>query len=241
MILLLTGCINPEGMILTKLIDKEERKKQYCKAIHYYLKNTKYPIVFSENSGSDISPLFRDEIDSGRFECLTFKGNKDKKRGKGYGECEIIEYALKNSRFIQAEKNKRIAKITGRLIIKNLKNILIHSLIFPDNSVLFAINSDISFPDSRLIIAHVDFYRLFIQSKNNINDISGYYFEHALYDTIKREKRFIYVPFFIMPRIEGISGSTGRHYNTERKSLTFTFRYIKRSLSQLLRFRVLYR
>jgi len=242
MILLLTGCIDPNGMALTKLNDKEEREKQYCNAIHYYLHNTKFPIVFTENSGTDISPLFRDAIESGRLESLSFVGNKDKIRGKGYGECEIIEYALNNSKFIQTTQDKRIIKITGRLIVRNIKKIVrLHYLLFPMNSIFCAINSDLSFPDSRLIIAQSDFYRLFLQSNEMINDSAGYYFEHVLCDTIKKEKQFPYAPFFIIPRIEGVSGSTGKQYNSESEDISFTYRYIRRSLSQLIEFKAKYR
>ena len=83
MILLLTGCINPNGMLYTALSNTEERKTQYIEAINYYLSNTTYPIVFVENSGTDISHLFTDAIKSNRMEYLSFSGNNNKERGKG--------------------------------------------------------------------------------------------------------------------------------------------------------------
>ena len=76
MILLLTGCINANGMSFTALSNLEERKRQYISAIRYYISNTNFQIVFSENSGTDISPLFQEVIDSGRMEYLTFNGNQ---------------------------------------------------------------------------------------------------------------------------------------------------------------------
>ena len=136
MILLLTACINPNGMTMTALSDKEERREQYVKAINYYLKNTKFPIVFTENSGTDISTLFENAIKSGRLEYLSFDGNHAKERGKGYGECEIIQYALKNSTTIQSAKDKRIAKITGRLIIKNINIPSRINISFKTDSIL---------------------------------------------------------------------------------------------------------
>ena len=172
MIILLTGCINPKGMAFTTLSDQEERKAQYINAIRYYLSNTSFKIVFSENSGTDISHFFQDSIESGRMEYLTFNGNQDKKRGKGYGECEIIEYAIKKSKLIHSSKEQRIAKITGRLIIKNIKGILRwHNLLFSKQTVFCSINSDLSFPDSRLIVAPVSFYRVFLNSKELINKL----------------------------------------------------------------------
>lgn len=45
-ILLLTACINPDGMPFTCLADVGVRKKQYIEALNFYLKNTTRKIVF---------------------------------------------------------------------------------------------------------------------------------------------------------------------------------------------------
>lgn len=243
MILLLTGCINPSGMVYTSLNNPKEREIQYVNAIRYYLSNTHYPIVFTENSGTDISQLFTDSIKSGRMEFLTFNGNQNKERGKGYGECEILQYALEHSILINTDRNKRIAKITGRLIIRNIQSIIRwHTLFTSQHTTLCSFNSDLSFPDSRFIIASTVFYHTFLKKKDYINDSAGYYFEHALCDTIKKEKNFAYSPFFIMPRIEGISGSTGKEYTEQPTSITnFSYHYARYALSQLRRFNKTYR
>ena len=242
MILLLTGCINPQGMTMTALSDKEERKEQYVKAINYYLENTKFPIVFAENSGTDISILFKNAIKSGRLEYLSFDGNHAKERGKGYGECEIIQYALRNSLTIRSAKDKRVAKITGRLIIKNINNIInIHNFFFSKQTVFCAINSNLSFPDSRFIIAPESFYYTFLKHKEGINDSLGQYFEHILCQTIKEEKQIQYSPFYIQPQIIGISGSDKRIYEEGNKSIIFIYKYARFATSQLFRFNKLYR
>lgn len=242
MILLLTGCINPNGMTMTALSNQEERKRQYVEAIHFYLSRTSYPIVFSENSGTDISHLFKKEIKSGRLEYLSFSGNQNKEKGKGYGECEIIQYALSNSKIIHIAKDKRIAKITGRLIIRNINSIVrVHSILFPPKTVFCAINSNLSFPDSRFIIAPECFYHSFLKSKEVINDSNGYFFEHALCDTIKREKQFPYSPFLLMPQIEGMSGSNGKIYKNQKMSLSLILKYMRYTLSQKIKFTKLYK
>lgn len=241
MILLLTGCINPNGMPFTALNNKEERQNQYVEALHFYLSQTSYPIVFTENSGTDISILFQKEIESGRMEYITFMGNQEKERGKGYGECEILKYALKCSKLINNSPDSRIAKITGRLIIRNINVILrFHKAIFPKNTVFFNINSELNFSDSRLIIAPIGFYYAFQKKGNEINDSAGYYFEHALLDTMKSEKRYQYSPFFLSPQIEGSSGSTGYTYEEVPGSLQFFVRYFKLAISQRYRFKKLY-
>lgn len=99
-ILLLTACINPDGMPFTCLADVGVRKKQYIEALNFYLKNTTRKIVFVENSGTDISSSFKDF--QHRIEFLCFDGNLcfDKRKGKGYGEALILEYAMAKSEFI---------------------------------------------------------------------------------------------------------------------------------------------
>ena len=242
MILLLTGCINPNGMKMTALSNQEERKKQYVEAIHFYLSNTRYSVVFSENSGTDISHLFKKEIQSGRLEYLSFSGNQNKEKGKGYGECEIIQYALNNSKIIHLAKDKRIAKITGRLIIRNINSIArVHSILFPQKTVFCAINSNLSFPDSRFIIAPECFFQTFLKSKETINDTQGYFFEHALCDTIKREKQYPYSPFLLIPQIEGMSGSNGEIYQKEKITISFAIKYLKYTYSQRSSFNRQYR
>lgn len=242
MVILLTGCINPNGMILTSLNDKEIRKQQYVDAIKFYLNNTKYPIVFTENSNTNINYLFPDDIKSGRMECLTFPGNQNKERGKGFGECEIIQYALTHSTLIRSHRAQRIAKITGRLIVRNIQDIIRWHTTFSSRQTTFcAINSDLSFPDSRFIIAAEEFYQTFLKRKDFVNDQEGYYFEHALCDTIKNENQFNYSPFFIMPQIEGISGSTGIAYTSKKQTLSTAYRYARFGLSLRYRFNKQYR
>lgn len=236
MILLLTGCINPNGMSLTVINDPRERQLQYEKAIRYYLLNTSYPVVFVENSGTNISRLFQEYVASGRIECLTFMGNQNKIRGKGYGESEIIQFALENSILIKRNKDKRIAKITGRLIIKNIKNIIvIHKFLFKKNTIICSINSDLTFPDSRFIIASRNYFSKLARARENINDSEGIYFEHVLLQVIVRE-RLHFSPFFIMPQIDGVSGSTGEKYESQKHNFYFTIKYAKYALSLLLKF-----
>lgn len=233
MIILLTGCIEPNGMVQTTLKDKEVRKEQYINALNFYLQKTGYSVVFVDNSNSDISYLFKTYIQSGRLEYLSFCGNQRKDRGKGYGECEIIQYALDHSNIIKTSKDKRIAKITGRLVVKNINSVIsLHSVLFNHKTVFFSINSDLSFSDSRLIIAPTIFYTKFLTSKEDIDDSKGYFFEHALIDTFRKYHDLSYSPFYIMPRIEGMSGSTGEVYSNEANTYSFYMKYVKYSIRQ---------
>src|SRR6266542_3820804 len=120
-VIFLTGCINPGGMLFTKLQDPQDRKHQYIDAISFYLKTTTLPILFVENSGIDISEIFREEILKKRLEIITFNGNGyDKRLGKGFGEMMIIEKALQDSVFLK--QADFVFKITGRYKLLNLKD-----------------------------------------------------------------------------------------------------------------------
>lgn len=167
-ILLLTGCINPNGMPFTSLTDNSARKEQYIKAINYYLHHTDLPIVFAENSNTDISNHFQQAISRNRIEFLTFSGNNKKNRGKGYGEAEIIEYALNNSQFITSSNSQcAIVKITGRLIVENIKEIINKRFYFQrDNSIVVSYNTAFTLADSRVILAPLNFYISFWKIKN---------------------------------------------------------------------------
>lgn len=242
MILLLTGCINPQGMSYTSISNQEERRRQYEKAIHFYLDNTSYDIVFVENSGTDISDSFQKEKDSEKIEFLSFNGNTNKTRGKGYGECEIIQYALNNSRLLKLSKDKVIVKITGRLIIKNIKSLIkLHRCIFNKRTTICSINSELTFPDSRIIIASEDFYRELVNRKELINDSEGVFFEHVLCKVLREAIQFPYSPFLIIPQIEGVSGSTGEKYVSRSTNISFIFRYVRYSFSLKRKFHILFR
>jgi hypothetical protein len=241
-VILLTGCINPNGMSYTSLNNIEEREVQYVNAIRHYLKNTNYPVVFVENSGTDISYYFREYVESAQLECITLHGNQNKEKGKGYGECEIIRHAIENSRIILSSNEVRIVKITGRLIILNICPIIrFHGIFTSKRTTLCMINSDLSFPDSRIIMAHIDFYKEFLLYQEKINDSQGYFFEHALCDIIKNNRQYPFSPFFLHPQIIGISGSTGKQYPIEPTSCSFAIRYFRYAVSQLHQFNKLYR
>ena len=227
-VILLTGCIRPNGMAFTQLTDTEERRQQYVEAIHYYLDHTNCQVVFCENSQTDLRPLF-DNVQN-RLEILTFSGNQDKKRGKGYGEVEIIEYAFRHSSFIHEECI--VIKITGRLIINNIATI-VNSLNYNKDFVTCLFHSDLSFADSRIICATTSFYKAFLTKKDRINDSKGVFFEHILSEmVIQSSLRFI--PFVEEPQITGRSGTTGEWYKLPSQDTDHKNLYQQYALRQLL-------
>lgn len=228
-VLLLTACINPNRMVFTQLTDVDERRAQYIASLQFYLANTDTKIVFVENSGCDLSPLFMDDIKKGRLEILSFNGNEyDRTIGKGYGEALIIQYALEHSIFIS--NNSRVIKVTGRLQCKNIKEILERC---NNEDKLYAILGKNKWGlecDSRIFVSSVCFLNAFFLPKiSQLNDSNHYYFEHLLYDAsrewMKSGHDFCEIWFF--PEIAGSSGSYGFQYDTSFKSkLSFYLHYL---------------
>lgn len=98
-VLLLTGCIDPS---LTHnrwhtLNDAKLRLQQYIEAISFYINNTNLDIVIVENSGYDMASEsgFDNIRNSGRIELLSYLASEQVRfNGKGYGEGDILRYAL---------------------------------------------------------------------------------------------------------------------------------------------------
>lgn len=225
-VVLLTACINPNGMAFTVLQDRNVRLQQYKDALDWYLYHIANRIVFVENTGYDISPLYREVIEAGRLEVLTFHGNDyEKSRGKGYGEALIIEYAMKNSAFLREDVN--IIKITGRLICMNVGKMAkryartdtMYALIRKDENNNFELNSQV------VVAPSVFWADYFLPQKEMINDSKHYWFEHLLYDVSRMwiEDGHRFKDMWIVFKLKGMSGSNGVAINYPHLNNPFIF------------------
>ena len=239
-IILLTSCVNPNGMPFTALSDINDRKQQYLDALRFYVNNTSLPIVYVDNSNVNIKEYnVFSNIAEDRLELLSFDGNHDKDHGKGFGELEIIDYAINHSRIINNNKNVSLIKITGRLIIVNIATILKqlkYNILPSSNSVICSMNSDFSMADSRLFIAPINFYNRLIENKLAINDSEGIYLEHVLCSLTKKQNLYTFHPFFTEPQFQGISGSTNKTYEVNNHTIREKIRYVEYVISQIFMF-----
>lgn len=210
-ILLLTGTIEPNSSDVLAVKDPEIRKQQYLEAISFYLTNTPYKIIFSENSGNSLAGYFPG---SDRIEFLTFQspeGSPD--RGKGYKELEIIDYTLKNSEFIK--DTSLIVKITGRLKVLNINKLVssaINMTLSNDKIVFSNIYKRLKM-DSRCFLFTKEFWPYLRENGKAIN--LEFSFEKALWQAImdfKIKGEGAYKQFSQPLRIKGISGGFGIPY-----------------------------
>ena len=80
--------------------------------------------VICDGSGFDFSPLLKEHFPNLNIESIYFMNDGDliKKHGKGYGEGEIIRYALEHSQFLQ--KTDWFVKCTAKLWVNNFMSCL---------------------------------------------------------------------------------------------------------------------
>ena len=150
----------------------------------------------------------------GEIEILSFKNNYEnvKKFGKGYGEGEIIAYALENSIYLKGADN--FAKCTSKLWVTNLQNLIDKYNgklnIYKNYNSTFSIK--LRQCDTRFYIVNKNLYKkYFLNIHENVNDYSGIYLEHCFANAIKINKLGL-TNFDNKPLINGYSGSTGSIY-----------------------------
>jgi hypothetical protein len=215
-IILLTACVNPDGMAYTSLQDTNGRIKQYKEALDFYLKNTAYHILIVENTMYDFGVDYALYIASGRLECLTFNGNDfDKSLGKGFGEALIIQYAFNHS--VLLKSYSYFIKITGRVIIENIHTLVKYSRLLKDerNIVACNIRPKKKIASAVFFIAKKEFITsYFLPFADEIDDSRNKWFEHVLFDAIMRCKKENYksVIFPVPIKIKGIAGTTSLDY-----------------------------
>ncbi|WP_081211280.1 hypothetical protein [Salegentibacter sediminis] len=210
-VLLLTGTIERNSSDVLAVKDPEIRKQQYLEAISFYLANTPYKIVFSENSGYSLAEYFPG---SERLEFITFQSPiTSPDRGKGWKELEIIDYTLKKSGFIK--ETSIVVKITGRLKVLNINKLANPAqklMSSNDKLVMSNIYKRLKM-DSRCFLFTKEFWPYLKENGDSIN--LGFSFEKALWQAImdfKIKEKGSYRQFSQPLRIKGISGGFGTPY-----------------------------
>lgn len=212
-VLLITGCISPtEGVPFLKLGQENVRRDQYLESIEYYLRFTNIQkIVYCDNSDAEEDPdLVRLAKQCRKqFEWLSFSGDNKEvvQRGKGYGEGEIISFALEHSRLLQ--ESTYFYKVTGRVKVRNFNLLL---LMTSGKHSYFQINSADNL-DTRFYGIPISTYRdVFLNAYKNVRDRDGVYLEHVFAEAAN-EHMLRWRLFPLVPNLQGFSGSTGEMYN----------------------------
>jgi hypothetical protein len=238
--LLLTGTIEVKGTVpFLKITSTVDRLNQYLKAIVLWIRSNNFKkICFCENSYYPVNwtPWVNYAKEHGvELEVLQFSGDWQKvsQKGKGFGEAEVIDYALMHSRFMPVSTG--FWKCTGRFFVKDLEKA---ELLFPDENNIFliknfGIKSFINFfikniiryeghyhPYPSMILTSLfktttDFYKTYLTDiKHEVDDQKGLVIERVVY---RRLKKFLSVfkKFKVLEKelvLIGISGTQGKSY-----------------------------
>lgn len=225
-VLLITGCIKPNpNAFQLSLTDVNLRLQQYIDCIKWSIESTKFVnIVFVDNSGYPIdNRLMEFANERGkRLEWLSFTGNEKMIAlcGKGYGEGEIIEYALKNS--VLLKEATYFCKLKGRLKVDNIDRFI--KLADMNGTYFWTIGLNrikkiSSGVETRFYGIPIKAYKdVFVDAYKDVDDKNGMWLERVFYQryrttNIKCWKMALY------PDILGQSGSMGIDYKVSRRVL----------------------
>lgn len=213
------------------MIDPQVRLFQLCCSVISWLGTDAIRnIVICDNTlpDYDFQPLRRLAKESGKnIEILTFPGDREevKKKGKGYGEGEIIKHALENSQLI--ENCDSFYKITGRVFVNNFETIhqahLNSARVF-DNpisnirrfakriAVILSTNSRHGRGMVRTVFYKCDlafFKEKLLTSNERVSDSGRFYLEHSYFFPLIKGG---FSTFKISPVLVGFSGGSGELY-----------------------------
>lgn len=217
MLAIVTGTISPaKGMSQLVLKDEKERLEQYKSSLQLLLCSGAFEkVIFCDNSNFEMEQIsFLKEIarnNDVELELMSFQGDTQKvcMQGKGYGEGEIMNYVFSRSKLLYAEDY--FVKLTGRLVVDNIKNIVKH--MNPKNTYFNIPNRTIrNLYDTRIYGMPVRQYKLFfMDAYERVMDRQGIFLENVYTQILKQYKIKVY-NFPRYPRIIGVSGSGGNVY-----------------------------
>lgn len=217
MLAIITGTIcPPTEMEQLVLRDTTERLKQYIESLRFTIESKAFKkIVFCENSNygtADLETLNNLAVSNDvELELLSFKGNIEQilLHGKGYGEGEIVEYALQNSSLAKGEYY--FVKITGRLRIENIRQI-VGKMQYTRTYFNIPNFTRNDIYDTRLYaMAISQFQKLFIKEYRKVQDDDDIFLEHVYTSVLVNNKIKVH-NFPRYPRIVGVSGTGGITY-----------------------------
>jgi hypothetical protein len=222
--LLITGAIDISKFFVpfVKITDLQERLQQYLDSLEYAINHYSEVnhIVFCENTNyqHDFSDLQKKAEQNGKtLEILTFSGDYEKiqQKGKGYGEGEIIKYALENSKILA--QSDCFYKLTGRLMVENMGKIIRSTK--SENAFVF---SSLFEKKERCFYAKTAFYKVstefykqnLLNAYLEVDDTQHRYLEHVFYEKLLK---FPIKSFIAYPNLAGISGTSGTSYQISKK------------------------
>jgi len=215
-----------------KLKDTSDRIRLAIESVVQWMKlDPKLQIILCDGSGFDFSSIVKRDFPEAQIECLVFENDQEMVRqfGRGYGEGEIVRFALQNSFFIK--KAGCFAKCSSKLWVHNYydyiaswNGYLLCKGVFKN---IFSLRSraKLSYIDTRFYVASRDAYeKYFLNVHFNIDVQKGYGLEDCFFDAFKSHG-IMHALSPVSPIINGVGGGTGMYYkNTKLRILKDKFK-----------------
>jgi len=178
-------------------------------------------IVICDGSGYDLTQEVSAYFPLAKIECIHFQNDNElvSMYGKGYGEGEIIKYALEHSVYLK--QADYFIKCTSKLWVKNFPEIM--RRWNNQFQCQFGLEKPKSFRraiphiiDTRFYIINKNYYsKYFIDTYKKVRDHEGYYLENSFRDVVLNAKlKASSILFTTHPQIEGVAGTSGETYRS---------------------------
>jgi len=180
-------------------------------------------LVLCDGSNHDFSAAVSQAFPTAQIECICFENDQQavRQQGRGFGEGEIVRYALAHSHMIAAAG--AFAKCSSKLWVSNYDECLrdwngelLCKAVF-DNVFSPFKGTSLAYIDTRFYIASVAFYRQHFQDAHlSINVAAGKGLEECFLEAFNH-RQMQGVLLNVPPVIEGVGGGIGKHYKTSLK------------------------
>ena len=209
----------------TKISDQSLRIELTIKSIEKWISIANYlKIVICDGSNYDFSSILLKNFPNNNIECLFFNNNSKSvaSYGQGYGEGEIVKYALEKS--ILLNNAKYFAKCTSKLWVDNFFECLKYwngkflcdceFSYFKHNKIMLLKSLDTAF-----YITDKQFYiDNFLLAHLNVRENKRHWLEHCFKDIILLNK----IDGFMLPIAPIVLGSSGTRGLENKYSLLNT-------------------
>ncbi len=209
-----------------KLKDTDARLHHALESVAQWLRVAPgHPITLCDGSSFDLQHEIAQRFPDAPIECLAFANDQTKvsQYGRGYGEGEIVKYALQHSHFIR--QAGCFAKCSSKLWVENFeecvqwwngsllcKGIFLNAFSPFQPTVLQHI-------DTRFYLASVSTYEKYLVNVHlGIDVAAGHGLEecfHAAFLQNQIKQSLMPIP----PIIDGVGGGTGHYYQNSRKRI----------------------
>jgi hypothetical protein len=201
------------------LKDTDERARLALQSVEEWLKiDPTLPLVLCDGSSFDFSEQIARRFPQARIECLPFENNQElvKRYGRGYGEGEIVRYALHHSTLIA--QAGCFAKCSSKLWVENFHDCVRHwngHLLLKGvflNVFSPTRRTEFSYVDTRFYVASAEAYaRYFEDAHLQIGKRKGYGLENSFHDIVLTQG-ILHSLSRVAPVICGVGGGIGTYY-----------------------------